>query len=466
MKRVMIKRIFQGAAVILLAGLLSFLAVSWEKSAKQDIQIGNEVHSFEREKVENLCLVFGETIHFPQRSIYGKLADSNGIQEVQSMKTEAYAYADTVKGDFAEKLDYEGEFPEELVALMEQMLYENLDRQIHTPDYEEMRKEPYFKLLEELGADAYELAPGEIAEYLTNWEPRENDISQFRFETEDGREYFLIVRDSGGSYGLIDIYLEEQTKQGLVSICSFQTQNCGYGKVIEYEGEFYYVFLQYNYNLKNYDGIRIHHLGENAAYDNLLIRYLPESYVWKDISEDTPDAAVSNYIEEIKSEIASDRYLENGQDDYTHIYFGDETKVDDTAFAEEESAYYGADYYSADFMNTGQQIFMYKRDLTPSAYRDVWHIRTNFYLPDEKSGMLMELKDMQIGDDQELPLVQLWFKEIDQKTYTFCLYHICDYNYMLNVSCFHGTEAEQICCHMLSPKRTFVLTEGERFVYF
>lgn len=452
--------------VILLAGLLSLLTASWEKSVKQDIQTGNGVHSFEGENVENLCSVSGETIRFPLQSIYGKLADSNGIQEVQSMKTEAYAYADTVKGVFAENTDYEGDFPEELVILMEQMLYENLDRQIHTPDYEEMRKEPYFKLLEELGADAYELVPEEIAEYLPEWEPRENDIGWFRFETEDGREYFLFVRDSGGSYGLVDIYLEEQTKQGLVQICSFQTQNCGYGKVIGYEGEFYYIFLQYNYELKNYDGIRIHHLGENAACDNLFIRYLPKVYVWKDISESTPEAAVSGYIEEIKSEIASDRYLENGQDGYTHVYFGDETKADAAAFAEEEGAYYGAEYYSADFMNTGQRIFMYKRDLAPSAYRDVWHIRANFFLPDEKSGMLMELEDMQIGDDQELPLVQLWFKEIDQKTYTFCLYHICDYNYRLSVSYIHGTKAEQICCYMLSPKRTFVLAEGEEFLYF
>lgn len=38
--------------LILLAGLLSFLAVSLEKSTKQDIEMGNEVYSFEREKME------------------------------------------------------------------------------------------------------------------------------------------------------------------------------------------------------------------------------------------------------------------------------------------------------------------------------------------------------------------------------------------------------------------------------
>ncbi len=62
-------------------------------------------------------------------------------------------------------------------------------------------------------------------------------------------------------------------------------------------------------------------------------------------------------------------------------------------------------------------------------------------------------------------LVQMWFKEMEGKVYTFCLYHVSDYNYMLNVVLLEGNKVNRVRTDILSPQRHFVLTEGEKFVY-
>ena len=49
-------------------------------------------------------------------------------------------------------------------------------------------------------------------------------------------------------------------------ISEFETSNAGYGTVIQYGDEFYYIFLENNYSMKIYDGVRIYKLGENMEH--------------------------------------------------------------------------------------------------------------------------------------------------------------------------------------------------------
>ena len=81
----------------------------------------------------------------------------------------------------------------------------------------------------------------------------------------------------------------------------------------------------------------------------------------------------------------------------------------------------------------------------------------------------MELENMEIypsvPDWDKVKLVQMWFKEMEGKVYTFCLYHVSDYNYMLNVVRLEGNEVNRIRTDILSPRRHFVLTEGEKSIY-
>ena len=67
--------------------------------------------------------------------------------------------------------------------------------------------------------------------------------------------------------------------------------------------------------------------------------------------------------------------------------------------------------------------------------------------------------DLQIG----IRLVQMWFQKIDGKVYTFRMYHVSGYNYMLNVMLLEQDKATQVKAYLLSPQREFVVTEGEVF---
>lgn len=108
---------------------------------------------------------------------------------------------------------------------------------------------------------------------------------------------------------------------------------------------------------------------------------------------------------------------------------------------------------------------MEKSNLIPSNTYMTWLLRAKFYLRDEQ-GELIELENLELNESgvaSELTLVKLWFHEIDGKIYTFRLYHVCDYNYVLQTMLIQGEELTPIRCDLILPQRTFVLTQGEIF---
>ena len=59
-------------------------------------------------------------------------------------------------------------------------------------------------------------------------------------------------------------------------------------------------------------------------------------------------------------------------------------------------------------------------------------------------------------------LVQLWFKEIEGKIYTFRLLLNNGYNYVLNVSLIEGIGITQVQSYIIVPKKEFQIQSVER----
>ena len=401
-------------------------------------------------------------------------------------KQEIEAYAELVKGDMVPVWEEDSIFPQGLVMEMEDVIYRSLDSNMHKIQWEEIEQSVYYETMRELGMEKWnpdmeemkilfpelkDAGPELDSVYDAYREVCGNEYCYdlFHIPTQD-RDQYVLAMDSGGTAGICYIYLMELVDGEFVPISDFETQNAGYGGVIQYEGEFYYIYLPNNYQLKIYDGIRIYKIGEDMEYENLLIKYLPYEYVWKNLYNTSEGMKWEYYLEGIRDEITSDEYLQNGTDESGwSVYFGDEEKVENFIVPENERRYYSNEYHKIDFANIGIPVYMRKSNFYSSNTYTTWFLKCLFYLRDPMENSIVELENMEIypsvPDWDKVKLVQMWFKEMEGKVYTFCLYHVSDYNYMLNVVRLEGNEVNRIRTDILSPRRHFVLTEGEKSIY-
>lgn len=391
------------------------------------------------------------------------------------LKRGACEYAREVKGEFVPAVEKNSVFPEELVVMLEETLY-HLDYVVL-----EQPENPFYDTVHALEAAEFavrfedmELLFPKLAAYKEQlqgeWKAYEllpelygipkHCFGIFHFSMAEGQDNYVFVYDWGGTSGAASVLLTERVGDDFVYISEFDLQNYKTGCVIQYEGEFYYVYLQSNGTLAVCDGIRIHRLESDPEQENLLLRYLPEEYVWKKYlyyngKYSSQEDALDNYIEEIKAEITSEDYLDRGMNP---------NGVTCYCIGEEESPDIKADPYSTtykmDIANCGLPVYFWK---TVTYYPSISeHLKIHFYYFDEESDSVVELE--QLAEDEYphgLNLLQMWFHEIDGKVYTFRIYHLSDYNYMLNVILLEGDQVTQICSEILLPQRKFVVTEGE-----
>ncbi len=398
-----------------------------------------------------------------------------------ALKQEIFLYSEEVKGEFAEVQNKESIFPTELISSLEKMIYQSLDSTLDKFTWEEIQESIYFETIKEFGSEDFELDLVEMQNFfpvvvenadvedvydaykLVSGE--ENCEEMFHFHMTDDQDNYVLVVDSGGSEGLVSVRLTERINDEFIVISEFETQNSGYGRVIRFGDDFYYIFLEYNYNLKNYDGVRIYKLGNDAGQENLKIKYLPYNYIWQNIYNTSAGLELDTYIESIKEEVTSDKYMENGKAEEVSVFYGDEEEADDFTVPEDEEKYFSNEYYRIDFANIGIPVYLRKSNLVPSSYRDIWHLRSTFYMLSPKDNSISKLDKLEIGYDApatgESPLVQMWFKEMGEKVYTCCLYHVSDYNYVLNICLLEEDQITRIRTDMICPQRHFVLTEGE-----
>lgn len=402
-------------------------------------------------------------------------------------KQEIEAYAESVKGNLVEVWEEDCIIPQGLVLELENMIYQSLNKSMDKISWEKIQQSVYFKTMRELGEEKWhpDMEEMKILFPELNEDGLELDSVYDAYSAATGNEYcydlfhiptpdrdnYLLAIDSGGSAGIRYLRLAERVNHEFVTISEFETHNAGYGRVIQYEGEFYYIFLQNNYALKIYDGVRVYKLGENMEYENLQIQHLPYAYVWKNLYNTPEGGKWDRYIESIQGEIDSNEYLIDGTNEgECRVYFGDEEEVTEPFIVpENEKTYAGNKYHKIDFTNIGIPIYMRKFNFYPSNYHTTWHLKSLFYLQNPQDDLIVKLQNMEVNycipDSAKPVLVQMWFEKMDGKVYTFCLYHVSDYNYMLNVVRFEGNEVNRIRTDILSPQRHFVLTEGERYVY-
>lgn len=368
---------------------------------------------------------------------------------------------------------YENEcFPEELVSSMEKLVCQPLEREFNkawstNKDYT-FEDTSYAIEMNRFGAEDIKLSVEEIRDFYPQLLKKcdgmdlENcniyDVYQaiggdycegiFCYKDGSGEDMFVLVMDSGGSFGIREIYQARLREDGSFEIFNdFQTKNAGYGRVIRYGDSYYYVFVEYNYNLKIYDRIRLHRLGEAPREECLVIKYVPESYLWRNIFDVYEGNELEEYIKSIQDEIVSERYLDIGMDRDIAVYNGDEDNDEEEMCA-------------IDFTNTGVLIYMDKSSFIPSNDSFAWSLRCDFYVYDESGENLSELEKAKVDVTvQEPRLVQMWFKQIGDKVYSFFLYHVEDYNYILQTALIEGVDIKLIRSDVLVPQRHFVISE-------
>ncbi len=422
-------------------------------------------------------ILFETAYQLLNRNLFGSDTVMEWLDD--DLKQEILLYAEEVKGEFTEVQDEESIFPAELISIMENMIYQSFDDSLQKILWEEVQESIYFETMNALGAEKYSPDLEEMKRLfpeLKNVELRdvyeaykiisgyEHCEEIYHYHTTDGQDNYIFVVNSGGSMGLVEVLLMERKNGEFIMKDEFVTPNSGYNRVIRFAGDFYYIYLQRNYNLKNYDGVRIYKLGDNPKEENVKVQYLPYSYVWKNIYNTREGEALETYLEGIKEMLTSDEYLETGKEKDMGVFFGDEEKTEDITVPENDH-YYMNTYHKADFANIGIPVYMRKSNLVPSTYRDTWHIRCKFYMQNPVDASVVTLEELEIDDDLlwEIDMVQMWFKEMEGNVYTCCLYHVSDYNYVLNIFLMEGDEIRRIRTDIFCPQRRFVLTEGEVF---
>lgn len=280
-------------------------------SANMDKDAQSAENNFEKKE---------EFSHTDSDILYQMTWDDEYIANVyRLLRSGAGEYAEKYRGEFQPVFRENSSFAPELIYQMESVLYELCNARLSIETEYESRRKAYLDAVKNLGADKYKIDEYEFMERFPDLcgEGLQTLVSVFDISDTSDRECYVLVYDNGGTNGACSISMAVVTNEEDVSVSRlFETQNEGNGSVVNYDGELYYIFRQYNYNLKNYDGIRIYRLGEHAKEDNILIRYLPEDYVWERIYyldlESGWDRELDAYIESIKEEITSDRYMERG----------------------------------------------------------------------------------------------------------------------------------------------------------
>jgi hypothetical protein len=155
--------------------------------------------------------------------------------------------------------------------------------------------------------------------------------------------------------------------------------------------------------------------------------------------------------------------LENGSAKDLGVILGDETETSDFVLPEEHP---WMKYRKVDFANIGIPIYMRKANHVPSNYNSTWYLKVRFFLYNSDDSVI-ELDNLEIYDftRSKHKLVQMWHKEIDNKVYTFRIYHVSDYNYVLNTILVEGDNVTQLRNDIFSPIRKFVLTENIKYHY-
>ena len=370
--------------------------------------------------------------------------------------------------------EYSGQlFPEDLIVECQNVLYEVCEKGADICDVDGA----YVQWLNSYGAKEYILSLADICELFEDFKKEniidiyeayelisgfENCTSIFWMKQDSGEDTFLLCVDSGGSYGIYNIYLAELVNGNLVVRDSFEAQGEGLGRVIQVEQSYYYIYLQYNQNLKNYDGVKVHRLEQDAEYENILIRYIPKEFVVENLSVSDIDAneKIESYIQDIMVDLRKGKYLDAGNSEDWDCLMGDEVLEEQFPLTSEYEK-----YVKADMANIGIDVYFQKKIFIPSNTAFSAYYKTDFYLWDVMTDEVLKIDALEIKNKDKKQLVQLWSKKFDDLTYVFKIFHLENYEYALEVSLLNGNSTASIRTDVILPICRFELVEGNVEVY-
>lgn len=227
-----------------------------------------------------------------------------------------------------------------------------------------------------------------------------DSIRAFGVSLTEGQENYVFLCNNGR--GKTKLTVTERNGDEFKTINEFEIPSDRKGEVVRYENEFYYIFLYNNFNQKDCDGIGLCPLGDNPEKDIFPIWYLPYAYVWEKLSASDEESEMSGQM---------------------------------------------------DAANCGLPVYVWREHALSYITEKPEYLRVCFYFYDSLTDSYVELPQLSM-DEQGEDLVQMWFKEIEGKVYTFRLYYVSDYSYMLDVSLLEKNQLKAIRRYLLLPPET------------
>lgn len=409
------------------------------------------------------------------------------VEDILDQK-EAMEYAQKEKKVFSPQTDQNSSYPEKLVAMLEEAFYNS--------DISNMEEEiPYQNVIQEMGSeeflldmeDLYFLFP-QIEVYREELYSQESAFHYMQklygtpfhckyvfrvFLTEEQENYIFVCKNGREKMELI---VTERIEDKFETINEFDIHCSEEGRVVCYEDEFYYIFPYRTFNQKDCDGVGICRLMDNPTKEIFSIWYLPYTFDMEQIYTSNEilevEEKMDTYMEQVKKDIMSGNYLDNGvYSDGMEVYMGDEKMSEyatlkvRTQFPYVESNVepeHDGIAYQMDIANCGLPVYVWREYALSYINGKPEYMRICFYFYDSLTDSYEELSQLSMDEREEnnsMGLVQMWFKKIEGKVYTFQICYDSDYNYILSVSLLERNQLKVIRIYLLSPRKEFIVEE-------
>ena len=271
----------------------------------------------------------------------------------------------------------------------------------------------------------------------------------------DKNTYYLLVADSGGTARFVDITIYKESDGELKDVDRLVSLDLD-ARVIKYNENLYLIESSYNYNSKYTDTINIYRLVTDKIKDFVAIELKPNKYECEEVynNHQPYERTITSYVDSRKDDILASSTI----DDNIKVYLGDEnSKFNNDKKSRLKSVGGDHDYYEIDFNNDGEPEY-FERDFWFPSNSTTLHLIYNFY-------KFSDNRIISINGDFDKAnstLLQLWFKEIDGKVFTFRLFLKDQKNYFLNISLVEDTNITQVQSYLFAPKNEFNISTQER----
>ena len=345
----------------------------------------------------------------------------------ENLSDEIFEFYKQAQGDFIPVTDESGNIPNSLIEIVEKSL---IDREIPNLDSYSL----------EIDMDDF-------------YESERKARHVYKYQLE-GETFYLLIFDSGGSAGIANNYIYKEVNGELLEIDYWDSLDLD-ANVIEYEGNVYFIQSGFKYYSEYISGFYICKLTSNGIGDCILINLKPDEFIWKNIYEGEQSyTAVTEYVYIIKDDLMVTSRLDD-----IKIYVGDEAENFDKdkqqrLKLEDKNGI----YYEIDFNNDGISEYVKKYYSYPNAGLRLVNENYKFL-----NNQVLSLGDFDMHGNK---LLQVWFKEIEGKVFTFKLFLNSRYKYILNVSLIENIDVTQVQSYIIVPKCEFVIDSKAQYKYY